>query len=116
MKRRIKQTTAFEEEVFSLISKRKLKESDFEDFKKSLVENPKQGRVIQGTGGIRKTRLKSSSKGKGGGFRVCYLDVEGQFFLFLLSIYAKNDQENLTEEEKADLKQIAESIKRSIKK
>lgn len=46
MKRRIIQTTAFEEEIFSLISKRKLKESDFEDFKKSLVENPKQGRVV----------------------------------------------------------------------
>lgn len=66
------------------------------DFKKSLAENPEQGDVITGTGGIRKIRLKSASKGKSGGFRVCYLNIEDQLILFLLFIYAKNEKENLS--------------------
>ena len=66
MKRQIVQTKAFEKEVKSLISKRKLSDDDFEDFKKSLAENPEQGDVIPGTGGIRKVRLKSASTRKKG--------------------------------------------------
>ena len=112
MKRQIVQTRSFERDVKSLISKRKLSECDFEDFKKSLAENPDQGDVIPGTGGIRKIRLKSSTKGKRGGFRVCYLNVEGRLILFLLFIYSKNDQENLSPAEKKELKQLAEAIKR----
>lgn len=52
-----------------MIAKKKLVEDDFEDFKKKLIENPKQGDVIPGKGGVRKTRLKAANKGKRGGFR-----------------------------------------------
>jgi hypothetical protein len=48
--------------------------------------------MITGTGGIRKVRLKSATKGKSGGFRVCYLYIENRLILFLLFIYAKNEQ------------------------
>lgn len=64
MKRKIVQTEDFEDSIKDSISKKRLSKDDFEDFKKSLVENPKQGAVVAGTGGIRKTRLKSISKGK----------------------------------------------------
>lgn len=80
-----------------------------------MAENPEQGDVIPGAGGIRKTRLKSASKGKSGGFRVCYLNVDDRLIIFLLFIYAKSDQENLSSAEKKELKQIAEAIKRSTK-
>lgn len=112
MKREILQTKIFEKEIANLIAKNKLSKDDFEDFKKKLVENPKQGDVIPGTGGVRKTRLKSANKGKRGGFRICYLDFEEKVILFLLFIYPKNEQENLTSAEKLELKQITEAIKR----
>lgn len=115
MKRQIILTKSFEDVVIALIEKRKLKKEDFDDFKKSLVENPEQGDVITGTGGVRKTRLKSASKGKRGGFRVCYLNVEDRFIVFLLFIYQKNDKENLSNTEKSDLKLVAEAIKRRIR-
>lgn len=115
MKRQIIQTTDFENEVASLISKRKLKSEDFENFKKNLAENPEQGDVIVGTGRIRKTRLKSATKGKSGGFRVCYLNIENQLVLFLLFIFSKNEQENLTQTEKSELKQLAEAIKKKVR-
>jgi hypothetical protein len=115
MKCQLIQTKDFEETVEDLIARRKLKKEDFEDFKKGLVENPEQGDMIPGTGGIRKVHLKSAIKGKSGGFRVCYLYIENRLILFLLFIYAKNEQENLSQSEKVELKQLADSIKRRIK-
>lgn len=115
MKRYLIQTKDFEDTIEKLISKRKLIREDFEDFKKCLAENPSQGDIIPGTGGIRKTRLKSATKGKRGGFRVCYLDIEDKLFLFLLFIYPKNEQENLQESEKSELKQLSEAIKKRVR-
>jgi hypothetical protein len=57
--------------------------------------------------------LKSASKGKRGGFRVCYLNIEEKLILFLLFVYPKNEQENLSSQEKIELKQLVEIIKRS---
>ncbi len=115
MKCQLIQTRDFEDSIEKLVAKRKLKKEDFEDFKKSLVENPEQGDMIAGAGGIRKVRLKSATKGKSGGFRVCYLYIEDRLILFLLFIYAKNEQENLSQSEKVELKQLADSIKRRIR-
>ena len=84
-------------------------------FKKNLAENPEQGDIIVGTGGIRKTRLKSATKGKSGGFRVCYLNIEDRLILFLVFIYSKSRQEDLSQSEKAELKQLADPIKKKVK-
>lgn len=115
MKRSIVQTKDFEDTVADLIAKRRLKKEDVEDFKKNLAENPEQGDIIVGAGGLRKTRLKSASKGKSGGFRVCYLNVEDKLILFLLFIYSKNEQENLSQKEKAELRQLADAIKKKVR-
>lgn len=111
MKCQLIQTHDFEDAIEDLIDERRLKKDDFEDFKKILVENPELGDMIPGTGGIRKVRLKSASKGKSGGFRVCYLYIENRQILFLLYIFAKNEQDNLSQSEKAELKQLAGMIK-----
>ena len=50
MKCQLIQIRDFEDAVKDLIAKRKLKKEDFEDFKKSLVDNPEQGDIIVGTG------------------------------------------------------------------
>ena len=66
------QISVFARAVADLIRKCRLKSEDFEAFKRVLAEHPEMGDLVQGTGGIRKTRLKSATKGKSGGFRVCY--------------------------------------------
>lgn len=43
------------------------------------------------------------------------LDIEDRLILFLLFIYAKNEQENLSQAEKAELKQLADGIKKRVK-
>jgi len=55
MKRHVIQTKDFDNAVENLITKRKLNRKDFVDFKRALAENPEQGDVIPGTGGIRKS-------------------------------------------------------------
>lgn len=111
MKRIVIETRNFSKEVESLISKRRLLAEDYEELKKSLVENPLVGDLIPGTGGVYKIRLKSISKGKSGGFRVCYYYYMINEKIFLVLIYQKNKQENITNDEKRTLKRLIEDIK-----
>jgi len=111
-KRCIVETRNFSKVIDDLLDGKGLLHEDFDEFKQQLSENPEEGDVISGTGGIRKTRLKSSSKGKSGGFRVCYFDNKESEELFLLLIYPKNKQENLTAEEKKALKEFVNVIKK----
>ncbi len=111
MKRRIIQTRSFTKSIDTLIKKGRVLKQDFDSFKRSLTENPKTGDVISATGGIRKIRLKSASGGKSGGFRICYYDLEAKERLYLLLIYAKNEKENITKEEKKMLKELVHILR-----
>jgi hypothetical protein len=106
MIRLIIQTKPFAEELDRLISCNKVLLEDYEELEKRLTRNPEDGDVIQGAGGIRKTRMKSSSGGKSGGFRICYYDISVKERLYLLFIYGKNVQDNLTSVEKRFLKDL----------
>lgn len=79
---------------------------------KILLENPKIGDVIQGTGGARKVRIQLDGRGKSGGGRVIYLDIFEKEKLYLLFAYPKNIQENLTEEQKQIIKSLVDAIKK----
>jgi hypothetical protein len=72
------------------------------------------GDLIIGTGGVRKTRLKSANSGKSGGFRICYYLLTQDHELFLLLIYPKNIQEDLTTQQKKELKELTNYLKRNI--
>lgn len=77
------------------------------------IKMAKMGDVIQGTGGVRKTRLKSASKGKSGGFRVCYYFHHlktGK--IYLITIYPKNEKDDISPDEKRELKALADIIKK----
>ena len=116
MNRLIVLTKDFEKKINSFIAKNKLDAEDFEDFKRELAENPELGDVIPGTGGVRKIRLKSSSKGKSGGFRICYFDRPVKNRVYLIVIYPKNEQEDITTEEKKYLKELTTILKAGNKK
>jgi len=66
------------------------------------------GVLIQGAGGLRKVRWKLEGKGKSGGVRIIYYwKTEGDQ-IYMLFVYPKSEQENLTSEQKKALKQIVE--------
>jgi hypothetical protein len=100
MEKKIILARPFKRNVEGFLKKRLLLPDDFEAFQKILLQNPEMGDVIVGAGGIRKVRIKSASRGKSGGFRVCYYYVTRKYEIYLLSIYAKNEKENLTQEDK----------------
>ena len=64
-----------------------------------LLNAPKTGDAIKGTSGIRKIRIPMESKGKGkhGGARVIYVDIELKETIYFINVYTKDD---LTEEKK----------------
>ncbi len=113
MKREIVPIPRFSNRVDELKKAHRLKQEDFDTFKSVLAEHPEMGAIIQGTGGVRKTRLKSACKGKSGGFRVCYYfhDI-GTGKIYLITIYPKNEKEELSPDEKKELKELVRSIKR----
>lgn len=116
MERTIIPTHLFSREINKLIKKRSLLVNDYNDFKEELGKNPELGDLIIGTAGCRKTRLKSASKGKSGGFRICYYDLTEKNKLYLLFVYAKNDKEDLNAEEKHTLKTLVNNLKVEAKK
>ncbi len=66
--------------------------------------------MIQGTGGLRKVRVARPGKGKSAGTRIIYYYHNEDTPIFLLLIYAKADQENLTNSQKAQLKKYVDAI------
>jgi len=91
-----------------------LDDDDLRSFQSELVDNPKQAPIIQGTGGVRKIRFAFKNKGKSGGVRVLYLDIENVRIIALISVYAKNEKENIDAEEKRIIKELVEVIKKSV--
>jgi mRNA-degrading endonuclease RelE of RelBE toxin-antitoxin system len=59
-----------------------------------MLEHPKAGPVIRGSGGVRKLRWSVRGKGKSGGVRVIYYVPDGDSF-WMLTIYGKGDVENI---------------------
>jgi len=68
-----------------------------------LSVQPKSGVLIQGTGGVRKLRWARSGSGKSGGVRIIYFFYNEFIPLFLLTVFAKNEKENLSKAERNEL-------------
>lgn len=66
----------------------------------SIAANPTIGDVIPGLSGIRKMRFKLGNKGKRGGGRAIYFLLVADDLAFMLFAYAKNEQEDLTKDQK----------------
>lgn len=65
---------------------------------------PQSGKVIQGTGGIRKLRWAGSGRGKRGGLRVVYYWWVAKDRISMLTVYPKNERDDLTAEQLRQLK------------
>jgi len=60
-----------------------------------LLQYPESGKVVRGSGGIRKVRWAMAGKGKSGGVRVIYYFKKQDHEIWLLTIYSKNEVENI---------------------
>lgn len=73
-----------------------------------LAQNPQAGDLIQGTGGVRKIRWGRPGQGKRGGVRAIYYYYNDAFPIFMLTLFAKNERENLS---KAECNELAKLTK-----
>ena len=96
--------------TFETKARRLLGKSGFDELLELLAQRPKVGHIIQGTGGLRKVRVARSGKGKRGGARVIYYYHNDRKPILLLLIYAKTDQENLTDAQKTHLEKHVDAI------
>jgi hypothetical protein len=76
-----------------------LSDTERQDLIRYLAENPKAGDLMVGTGGVRKLRWGRGSQGKSGGVRVIYYHHNEGMPLYLLTLFAKNEQANLSHAE-----------------
>ena len=90
-----------------------LTDENLKNLQAALLKNPKAGDVIQGTGGLRKIRvpMENLGKGKRGGARVLYIDIELKECIYFINVYSKDEKDDLTEDEKKDFKALVTILK-----
>jgi hypothetical protein len=79
---------------------------DYRALQLHLVGRPDAGVVIPGSGGLRKLRWATTGRGKRGGARVIYYWYVEASRIYLLLLYAKNEQDDLSPEQKRTLKRL----------
>src|SRR5437868_1264779 len=92
--------TVGETPVFVRQAEKVWNEDERQSFISFIAANPLAGDVIPDTGGVRKVRWRRAAAGKRGGTRVIYFYRDSNKPLYLLMVYAKASQEDLTVEEK----------------
>jgi mRNA-degrading endonuclease RelE of RelBE toxin-antitoxin system len=107
--------TVVETAVFSRRADTLLAESERRALITLLSTSPEDGAVIPGTGGIRKLRFAGDGRGKRGAFRVVYYVFNESLPVIALLIYAKNEQDDLTPDQKKKLSALAASFKHAAK-
>ena len=91
--------TVVESEEFLRRAKPLMSDDEREALVAFVGANPKAGKIMPNTGGVRKLRWALAGKGKRGGARVIYYYHSDRLPLFLLSAYPKNEKANLSKAE-----------------
>jgi len=107
MNREFIHTTVFDKQWKAL----GLGDDELAELQNTLSHDPKVVPVIPGASGVRKVRFAYGNKGKSGSVRVLYLDVDKVSIIVLISAYSKNEKENISESEKADIRALADKLK-----
>jgi hypothetical protein len=61
-------------------------------------------------GGLRKVRVGRHGSGKSGGYRMVYVFGGVQLPIFLVTVFAKNEKDNLSKAEQADLVMLSKAL------
>jgi hypothetical protein len=97
--------------VYLPLAETVLTDAEWQVVEQLLLDNPAAGAVISGTGGVRKLRVAFANRGKRGSARTIYLHVDSQERIYFLLAYAKNVQENLTNDQKRQIRAVVEQLK-----
>jgi len=104
---RFVETPIFTREVCNL-----LEDKEYRALQLALLFRPEQGVLIPGSNGLRKLRWGQKAKGKRGGCRVIYYWDRKQETFYMLFVYPKSRQEDLTS---AQIKKLSKLVKEEFK-
>jgi hypothetical protein len=105
--------TVVETREFQQRAATRMSETERQAFITFIAGHPEDGAIMVGTGGIRKSRWGVGSRGKSGGVRVIYYYHNPTMPLFLLTVFAKNERDNLSRHDKNSLRQVVTEIVRT---
>ena len=87
--------TFIESPTFSKLVYDYLNDDEYAALQWTLAVNPETGKVIPGSGGLRKIRWSAKGQGKRGGTRIIYYVHKENGEIWLITIYAKNEVEKI---------------------
>lgn len=76
-----------------------LEDDDYAKLQAALAVRPKIGKVIPGSGGLRKFRWAASGRGKRGGLRIIYYWQAADDVIWMLLAYPKSERDDLSREQ-----------------
>lgn len=97
-----------ETKVFTKQITRLIPDDDYRELQQELVLNPGAGNVIRHSGGLRKLRWRSATKGKRGGLRVIYYWYISEDEIYMLLAYGKGEKDDLSAREVKVLRGIVQ--------
>ncbi len=100
--------TFIESAVFERVRAVYLDDDDYAELQQFMMQNPEAGRVVPGSGGVRKLRWKRKGMGKRGGLRVIYFVRYQPNEIWMLTLYAKAKQEDVPGHILKQLKEVFE--------
>ena len=91
-----------------------LDDQDLIRLQEELLADPKVGTVMKGTDGVRKMRFAFKHRGKSGSMRIIYVDFEVYEKIYLITAYTKDEKDNLSDSERAELKQLIKVLEEQL--
>jgi hypothetical protein len=98
--------------VFTKRIQNLLPDDDYRRLQTALLHRPEQGSLIPGAKGLRKLRWTLPEHGKRGGLRVLYYWDRPNEAIYMLFVYAKREEEDLTH---SQIKVLARLIEEELK-
>jgi hypothetical protein len=105
--------TFVETREFTEWVKEYLSDDALADLQRELLNDPETGSVMPGCGGLRKMRAADPrrAKGKRGGVRVIYLHLAELNQIHLITVYGKDQKDDLSTDDKKLYRQFVQTLK-----
>ena len=95
--------------------KQGLTDDDLRQLQEVLLKNPKAGKIIRGTKGLRKLCIAFEGKGKSGGGRVVYVDFAVHESIYFITVYPKSEKDSLSKAERNSIAKMIDRLEQGLK-
>ena len=94
--------------IFTRHIRQLLSDEQYLELQQHLIARPDAGKIIPGSGGLRKLRWALPGQGKRGGLRLIYYWARSLDQILMLFTYPKQEQEDLSRSQVRILKRIVD--------